>query len=89
MVSSIAERSSDRRDIGTLGRLAHHAVMPTAAAAAVDATRLLLFAEGPVPSAASGTAKKLRRYRLARLQLDAASRAEGEPRYAYLKHSYD
>lgn len=75
--------------MGTPDWLTHHAVMPTAATAAADATRLLLFAEGPARSAASGTAKKLRRYRLARLQLDAASRAEGEPRYAYLKHSYD
>jgi hypothetical protein len=58
--------------------------MPTTA----DATRLLLFAEGPSRSVRSSTAKKVRRYRLARLQLDAR-RGEGEPRYAYLKRSYD
>ncbi len=65
--------------------------MPTTAAAApatADATRLLLFAEGPSRSAGASTAKKVRRYRLARLQLDAR-RDDGEPRYAYLKRSCD
>ena len=63
--------------------------MPTTAAtSAADATRLLLFAEGSPRSAGSSTTKQVRRYRLARLQLDAR-RGEGEPRYAYLKRSYD
>jgi len=57
-------------------------LMPTA-----DAARLLLFADAP--RAHPGQPAKIRRYRLARLQLDAARRAEGEPRYAYLKRSYD
>ncbi len=60
----------------------------TAAPATADATRLLLFAEGPSRPAGSSTAKKVRRYRLARLQLDAR-RDGGEPRYAYLRGSYD
>jgi len=65
--------------------------MPTTAAAVpatADATRLLLFAEGPSRPAGSSTAKKVRHYRLARLQLDAR-RDDGAPRYTYLKRSYD
>ena len=54
---------------------------------ATDAARLLLFADSPRPGA-SGTVTKIRRYRLARLRLDAA-RGAGEPRYAYLKRSHD
>lgn len=60
----------------------------TAATPAADATRLLLFAEGSSRSAGSSTAKRVRHYRLARLQL-AARRDEVEPRYAYLKRSCD
>ena len=56
--------------------------MPTADA------RLLLFADAP-RAAGSSPATKIRRYRLARLKLTEARRAEGEPRYAYLKRSYD
>lgn len=54
-----------------------------------DASRLLLFSDAP-RSATATTSAKVRRYRLARLQLDAASRRpEGQPRYEYLKRSYD
>lgn len=63
--------------------IAHHRHMPTAAAA-----RLLLFADGPRAPEAS-TATKVRRYRLARLQLDAVRRGPAEPRYAYLKRTHD
>ncbi|MCW3012359.1 MAG: hypothetical protein JWO90_2763 [Solirubrobacterales bacterium] len=55
---------------------------------ATDAARLLLFADAPRASGSS-TPTRIRRYRLARLQLDAARRSENEPRYAYLKRSYD
>ena len=53
-----------------------------------DAARLLLFADAP-RAAAQGTATPIRRYRLARLRLEDARRADAEPRYAYLKRSYD
>lgn len=62
--------------------------MPFMSAATSDATRLLLFADAP-RAAAPRPVARIRRYRLARLQLDAARRAAGEPRYAYLKRSYD
>lgn len=58
-------------------------LMPSA-----DATRLLLFADGP-RAAAPDAVTKLRRYRLARLRPDAVQHADTEPRYAYLKRSYD
>lgn len=58
-------------------------VMPSA-----DATRLLLFADGHRADAPS-PASKIRRYRLARLRLEAARREHGEPRYAYLKRAHD
>jgi len=58
--------------------------MPTT----TDAARLLLFADSP-RAVASSTKAKIRRYRLARLRLDAARRAEDKPRYEYLKRSYD
>lgn len=57
-------------------------VMPT------DASRLLLFAETARP-AGSASVTKIRRFRLARLQPDAGRQAADEPRYAYLKRSYD
>ncbi len=59
--------------------------MPTPDAAAA---RLLLFADGPRATGSSTTAK-IRRYRLARLDLERRRRAGEEPRYAYLKRSYD
>jgi hypothetical protein len=55
---------------------------------AADAARLLLFADSP-RSAGAGDVARVRRYRLARLRLDEARREESEPRYAYLKRSYD
>lgn len=55
---------------------------------ATDAARLLLVADAP-RAAATTTKTKIRRYRLARLRLDAARRAEEKPRYEYLKRSYD
>jgi hypothetical protein len=58
-------------------------VMPS-----TEATRLLLFADVP-RRAAERPAAKIRRYRLARLQLAAPRGVAGEPRYAYLKRSYD
>ena len=57
--------------------------MPT-----TDAHRLLLFADGR-RALGPGPEKKVRRYRLARLQSGADRRALDEPRYAYLKRSYD
>lgn len=53
-----------------------------------NAPRLLLFSDGP---RAAGTAPsaKVRHYRLARLQREAPARAEAQPRYEYLKRSYD
>ena len=57
--------------------------------ASSDAPRLLLFADGP-RAAAQPTAANVRRYRLARLQPTPRSRRpDGEPRYEYLKRSYD
>ncbi len=56
-------------------------LMPSA-----DATRLLLFADGHRADAPT-SASKVRRYKLARLRLEAARR--DEPRYAYLKRSHD
>ncbi len=56
--------------------------MPTPAA------RVLLIADAP-RATASSTKTKIRRYRLARLQLDGPRRAERAPRYEYLKRSYD
>ena len=50
--------------------------------------RLLLFSDGP-RTAGSSTAAKIRRYRLARLDLDARRRGTDEPRYAYLKRAHD
>ena len=55
---------------------------------ATNATRLMLIADGPRAVDGSST-PKVRRYRLARMPLDAAVRAAGEPRYDYLKRSYD
>lgn len=57
--------------------------MPT-----TDTARLLLFADTS-RAAGPSTKAKIRRYRLARLQLDGTRRAEREPRYEYLKRSYD
>lgn len=59
--------------------------MPTPDAAAA---RLLLFADGP-RATGSSTAAKVRRYRLARLDLDARRHGTDEPRYAYLKRPHD
>jgi hypothetical protein len=50
--------------------------------------RLLLFSDAP-RSAGPSPATGIRRYRLARLQPDAPRPATDEPRYAYLKRSYD
>ncbi len=55
---------------------------------ATDVARLLLFADPPRGTQPSPLTK-IRRYRLARLRPDAAQRDGGEPRYAYLKRSYD
>ncbi len=57
--------------------------MPTTAAA-----RLLLFSDSARPEGPS-TVTRIRRYRLAKLRVDAARATEAEPRYAYLKRSYD
>lgn len=52
-------------------------------------TRLLLASEGrPRPSAQDPSAARVRRYRLARLRLEA-TRQDAAPRYDYLKRSYD
>lgn len=56
--------------------------------ASADAPRLLLFADGP-RSARPGAGARVRRYRLARLQPAAPRPPDAEPRYAYLKRSYD
>ncbi len=71
--------------MGAGARVAHHAPMP----ASSHAPRLLLFADGP--RAAEATTAKVRRYRLARLQPSRTleRRPGGEPRYEYLKRSYD
>ena len=53
-----------------------------------DVQRLLLFADRPRRAAPAASAK-VRRYRLARLQPAPARLREAEPRYAYLKRSYD
>jgi hypothetical protein len=53
-----------------------------------DAARILLFADAP-RGAGPSAKTKIRRYRLARLPLDGTRRAEREPRYEYLKRSYD
>lgn len=65
------------------GPLAHHGPMPTAAA---HPPRLLLFAD--TAAGAPTSISKVRRFRLARLPREIARRGE-EPRYAYLKRSYD
>lgn len=54
----------------------------------IATSRLLLFADGP-RAADPDSATKIRRYRLARLAPQASRDAAGEPRYAYLKRSYD
>ena len=52
-----------------------------------DAARILLFADA---SRAGGDTKaKIRRYRLARLQVDASRRDGPGPRYQYLKRTHD
>ena len=53
-----------------------------------DAARILLFAD---TSRAGGqnTKAKIRRYRLARLQVDASRRDGPGPRYQYLKRTHD
>ena len=53
-----------------------------------DAARILLFADA---SRAGGenTEAKIRRYRLARLQVDASRRDGPGPRYEYLKRIHD
>ena len=53
-----------------------------------DAARLLLFAD-EARTAAPSAAATIRRYRLGRLLPAAAKPAGVEPRYAYLKRSYD
>ncbi|MDQ3631495.1 MAG: hypothetical protein M3417_09580 [Actinomycetota bacterium] len=53
-----------------------------------EPARLLLFADAP-RAAEPSTKTKIRRYRLARLKLDGSRRAEGKPRYDYLKRTYD
>jgi hypothetical protein len=53
-----------------------------------SAARLLLFADGP-RTPGSSTAAKVRRYRLARLDLESRRGTGQEPRYAYLKRAYD
>ncbi len=50
--------------------------------------RLLLFAAASRVVAPSAETK-VRRYRPARLRFDESRRAEGQPRYDYLKRSYD
>jgi hypothetical protein len=53
-----------------------------------DAARILLVADA---SQADGenTKAKFRRYRLARLQVDASRRDRPGPRYEYLKRTHD
>ena len=53
--------------------------MPSAA----PLSRVLLVAEKPAPAAAASSAR-IRRYKLARLQLDAR-----EARFAHLRHAHD
>lgn len=53
-----------------------------------DAARFLLFAD-EARTAAPRAAATIRRYRLARLLPAGAQPADAEPRYAYLKRSYD
>ena len=55
---------------------------------AIDASRLLLFADAP-RTAAPSAAAKIRRFRLARLRSDGARRPGAEPRYEYLKRGHD
>jgi len=57
--------------------------MPTTAA-----HRLLLFADAPRAAGPEAVAR-IRRYRLARLQPETTRAPGSEPRYAYLKRSYD
>ena len=62
-------------------------MVPMSTPAAV--TRLLLAPEGrPQPLARDTSAARVRRYRLARLRLDAG-RHDAAPRYDYLKRSHD
>lgn len=58
-------------------------MVPMPAHAARTDPRILLFADGPRAMGAAPAAK-IRRYRLARLRLDAL-RTDLEPRYAHLK----
>lgn len=62
----------------------HDRGMPTPDAAA----RLLLFTDRPRAGGTS-TSAKIRRYRLARLDLEGRRGGDRGPRYAYLKRSYD
>ncbi len=53
-----------------------------------DAARILLFADASW-AGGENTKAKIRRYRLARLQVDASRRDGPGPRYEYLKRTHD
>jgi hypothetical protein len=62
-------------------------MLPMSASSAVSAARVLLVERRDTVAPRDPNAPKIRRYRLARLQLNG--RAQGRPRFDHLRRIYD